>query len=148
MESTLQALGEIVLRGLPTFFLLLLLHFYLKRTFFAPLDKVLAERFEATTGARKQAESAMARAEAKAREYEEAIRDARTEVYKDNEAMRKQWREQQSVMLAEGRAKSETAVAIAKAEMAGDVRTARENLQADSDRIADGIVAAILRRTA
>ena len=95
MESTLQALGEIVLRGLPTFFLLLLLHFYLKRTFFAPLDKVLAERFEATTGARKQAESAMARAEAKAREYEEAIRDARTEVYKDNEAMRKQWREQQ-----------------------------------------------------
>lgn len=148
MESTLQALGEIVLRGLPTFFLLLLLHFYLKRTFFAPLDKVLAERFEATTGARKQAESAMARAEAKAREYEEAIRDARTEVYKDNEAMRKQWREQQSVMLAEARAKSETAVAVAKAEMAGDVRTARENLQADSDRIADGIVAAILRRTA
>ena len=51
-------------------------------------------------------------------------------------------------MLAEARAKSETAVAIAKAEMAGDVRTARENLQADSDRIADGIVAAILRRTA
>ena len=148
MDSTLQALGEIVLRGLPTFFLLLLLHFYLKRTFFAPLDKVLAERFEATTGARKQAESAMARAEAKAREYEEAIRDARTEVYKDNEAMRKQWREQQSVMLAEARAKSETAVAVAKAEMAGDVRTARENLQADSDRIADGIVAAILRRTA
>ena len=148
MESTLQALGEIVLRGLPTFFLLLLLHFYLKRTFFAPLDTVLAERFEATTGARKQAESAMARAEAKAREYEEAIRDARTEVYKDNEAMRKQWREQQSVMLAEARAKSETAVAVAKAEMAGDVRTARENLQADSDRIADGIVAAILRRTA
>ena len=148
MDSTLQALGQIVLRGLPTFFLLLLLHFYLKRTFFSPLDKVLAERFEATTGARKQAESAMARAEAKAREYEEAIRDARTEVYKDNEAMRKQWREQQSVMLAEARAKSETAVAVAKAEMAGDVRTARENLQADSDRIADGIVAAILRRTA
>ena len=148
MDSTLQALGQIVLRGLPTFFLLLLLHFYLKRTFFAPLDKVLAERFEATTGARKQAESAMARAEAKAREYEEAIRAARTEVYKDNEAMRKQWREQQSVMLAEARAKSETAVAVAKAEMAGDVRTARENLQADSDRIADGIVAAILRRTA
>ena len=148
MESTLQSLGQIVLRGLPTFFLLLLLHFYLKRTFFAPLDKVLAERFEATTGARKQAESAMAQAEAKALEYEEAIRAARTEVYKDNEAMRKQWREQQSVMLAEARAKSETAVAVAKAEMAGDVRTARENLHADSDRIADGIVAAILRRTA
>ena len=85
MEATLHALGEIVLKGLPTFFLLILLHFYLKRTFFAPLEKVLAERYEATTGARKQAESAMARAEAKAKEYEEAIRNARTEVYKDND---------------------------------------------------------------
>lgn len=148
MEATLHSLGEIVLRGLPTFFLLVLLHFYLKRTFFAPLDKVLAARYEATTGARKQAESAIARAEAKAKEYEEAIRAARTEVYKDNEAMRKQWREQQSVVLAEARAKSDTVIAAAKAEMAGDVRTARETLQADSDRIADGIVAAILRRAA
>lgn len=148
MEDTLQALGQIVLRGLPTFFLLLLLHFYLKRTFFAPLEKVLAERFEATTGARKQAESAMARAEAKAKEYEDAIRAARTEVYKDNEAMRKKWREQQSVILAEARAKTDSAIAVAKAEMAGDARTARESLQSESDRLADGIVAAILRRAA
>ena len=48
MEATLHSLGEIVLRGLPTFLLLVLLHFYLKRTFFAPLDKVLAARYEAT----------------------------------------------------------------------------------------------------
>ena len=148
MEDTLHALGQIVLRGLPTFFLLLLLHFYLKRMFFAPLEKVLAERFEATTGARKQAEAAMARAEAKAREYEDAIRAARTEVYKDNEGLRKQWREQQSVLLAEARVKTDSAIAVAKAEMAGDARTARESLQSESDRLADGIVAAILRRAA
>jgi F-type H+-transporting ATPase subunit b len=148
MEDTLHALGQIVLRGLPTFFLLLLLHFYLKRTFFAPLEKVLAARFEATTGARKQADDAIARAEAKAREYEEAILAARIEVYRDNEAMRKQWRNQQSAVLAEARAKSDTQIALAKAEMAGDVRAARESLQGESDRIADGIVAAILRRAA
>ena len=148
MEDTLHALGQIVLRGLPTFFLLLLLHFYLKRTFFAPLEKVLAARFEATTGARKEAEAAIARAEAKAREYEDAIRAARTEVYKDNEALRKQWRERQSVLLAEARVKTDSAIAVAKAEMAGDARTARESLQSESDRLADGIVAAILRRAA
>jgi F-type H+-transporting ATPase subunit b len=148
MEATLHALGEIVLKGLPTFFLLLLLHFYLKRTFFSPLEKVLAERYEATTGARKQAESAMARAEAKAKEYEEAIRAARTEVYKENEALRKQWREQQANLLAEARAKADSAIAVAKAELAADVRTARESLQADSERIAEGIAAAILGRAA
>jgi len=148
MEATLHALGEIVLKGLPTFFLLLVLHFYLKRMLFSPLQKVLDERYEATTGARKQAESAMARAEAKATEYEEALRTARTEVYKENDALRKQWREQQTTLLAEARVKAESAIAIAKAELAGDVRAARETLQADSDRIADGITAAILRRTA
>lgn len=148
MEATLHALGEIVLRGLPTFFLLLLLHFYLKRTFFVPLEKVLAERFEATTGARKQAESALARADAKAQEYEDAIRAARTEVYKENEALRKHWRDQQAVMLADAREEADSAIAVAKAEMAGDVRAARETLQAESNRIADGIVAAILRRAA
>lgn len=148
MEATLHALGEIVLKGLPTFFLLILLHFYLKRTFFAPLEKVLAERYEATTGARKQAESAIAKAEAKAKEYEEAIRAARSEVYKENEALRKQWRDQQSTALAEARAKADAAIAAAKADLASDVDAARAGLQAESDRIADGIAAAILRRTA
>lgn len=148
MEATLHALGEIVLKGLPTFFLLILLHFYLKRTFFAPLEKVLAERYEATTGARKQAESAMARAEAKAKEYEEAIRNARTEVYKDNDVMRKKWREEQAVVLGDARERADSLVKTAKAELAADVRAARESLQAESERIADGITAAILRRSA
>lgn len=148
MEATLHALGEIVLKGLPTFFLLILLHFYLKRTFFAPLEKVLAERYEATTGARKQAESAIAKAEAKAKEYEEAIRAARSEVYKENEALRKQWRDQQSALLAETRAKSDAAIAAAKADLAGEVQVARQTLQGETERIADEITAAILRRTA
>jgi F-type H+-transporting ATPase subunit b len=148
MEATLHALGEIVLKGLPTFFLLILLHFYLKRTFFAPLEKVLAQRYDATTGARKQAEGALAKAEAKAKEYEEAIRNARTEVYKENEAMRKRWRDEQGVALADARAKSDALVAQSKADLAGDVSVARATLQAESERIADGITAAILRRTA
>ena len=148
MEATLHALGEIVLKGLPTFFLLILLHFYLKRTFFAPLEKVLAERYDATTGARKQAEGALAKAEAKAKEYEEAIRNARTEVYKENEAMRKRWRDEQVTVLADARAKSDALVAKSKAELAGDVEAARGTLRAESERIADGIAAAILRRTA
>jgi F-type H+-transporting ATPase subunit b len=148
MEATLHALGEIVLKGLPTFFLLILLHFYLKRTFFAPLEKVLAERYEATTGARKQAESAIAKAEAKAKEYEEAIRAARSEVYKENEVLRKQWRDQQATMLAETRAKSDAAIAAAKADLANEVQAARQGLQAETERIADDITAAILRRTA
>lgn len=146
MEATLHALGEIVLKGLPTFFLLILLHFYLKRMFFVPLEKVLAERYEATTGARKQAESALQRAEAKAKEYEEAIRDARTEVYKENEALRKRWRDEQTAVLSDARAKADAQIAAAKAELAAETQSARQSLRAESERIADDITAAVLRR--
>lgn len=148
MEATLHALGQIVLRGLPTFFLLILLHFYMKRTFFAPLEKVLAERYAATTGARKEAEVAMARAEAKAKEYEDAIRAARTEVYRENDALRKAWRDEQAVSLAGARAKADSAIAAAKEGLAAEARIARETLQSESDRIAESIAAAVLGRAA
>lgn len=148
MEATLHALGEIVLKGLPTFFLLVLLHFYLKRVFFSPLEKVLAERYQATTGAKKQAEEALARAEAKAKEYEAAVRDARTEIYKENEVLRKKWRDEQAVIVADARQRADSAIAAARAELASEGRAAHEALAMESERIADGIVAAVLRRSA
>lgn len=148
MEATLHALGEIVLKGLPTFFLLILLHFYLKKVYFGPLTEVLAKRYEATAGAKKQAESAIARAEAKAKEYEEAIKNARTEVYRENEALRKKWRDEQTVQLGEAKSKADSMVAVAKAELSGDVRAAQDSLRAESERLADQICASVLRRSA
>lgn len=148
MDATLHALGEIALKGLPTFFLLVLLHFYLKAMFFKPLEKVLAERYAATTGAKKAAEEAVARAESKAAEYESAIRNARTEIYKENEVLRKQWRAAQAEQLAAARNQADSAIKVAKAELAGEARTARESLQQEVRRIADGITSTILRGAA
>ena len=69
MEATLHALGEIFVQALPTFFLVLFLFLYLRALFFKPLEKVLAERNEATAGARKKASEALERANAKAAAY-------------------------------------------------------------------------------
>lgn len=148
MEATLHALGEIVLKGLPTFFLLIFLHFYLKKMLFGPLAEVLEKRYAATTGAKKQAEAAIAKAEAKAKEYEDAIKNARTEVYRDNEAMRKKWREQQTEQLADAKKRADSTIEVAKAEIAAEVRAAQDGLKAESERIAEQIVRAVLRRTA
>src|SRR5450759_4247310 len=46
MDQTLHALGVLFLKALPTFILVLLLHFYLKRMFFAPLQRALKRREE------------------------------------------------------------------------------------------------------
>ena len=46
MDQTLHALGVLFLKALPTFILVLLLHFYLKRMFFGPLQRALKAREE------------------------------------------------------------------------------------------------------
>ena len=80
MDATLRALGELIIQALPTFFIVLLLHFYLKHTFTKPLARILAERNEATEGARKKAAAALEQADAKTAAYEAQIRAARNEI--------------------------------------------------------------------
>src|SRR3954452_6008069 len=81
MDAMLHALGGILLRAVPTFLLVVLLHFYLKSMFFKPLKKVLDQRYEATEGARKLAEQAMQEASARTAQYEAAVRAAKAEIY-------------------------------------------------------------------
>src|SRR5438270_11159738 len=85
MEETLHALGGILLKAIPTFILVILLNFFLKYSFFRPLERILKSRYDATEGARKQAEETIARAEAKAAEYDAALRSARAEIYQEQE---------------------------------------------------------------
>lgn len=148
MDATLDALYNIILRGLPTFFLVLLLHFFLKSTFFLPMEKLLKERYDATVGARKKAAEAVSRAEQKAAEYEAAITKARTEIYKLNEEKRKVLADEMSARFAEERKASETKLAEAKADVVAQVASARQGLLAETEAIAETITASILGRTA
>jgi len=148
MDATLDALYNIILRGLPTFFLVLLLHFYLKSTFFKPIEKVLRDRFDATVGARKKAAEAVARAGQKAAEYEGAIRHARTEIYKLNEETRKALAAEITAQFADEKKAAETKLAEAKVVVATEVAEARQGLLAETESLAEAITASILRRTA
>src|ERR1019366_6637345 len=83
MDKTLHDLGGILLSGLPTFFLVLILAFFVKTLYVAPLKKVLAERHRLTEGAKKAAEDSFRNAESKVAEYEEALNRARGEIYQE-----------------------------------------------------------------
>ena len=69
MDSILRDLGGILLRAVPTFLLVIFLHFYLKSVFFGPIQRILQKRYEATEGARKLADESLARAAQKTAEY-------------------------------------------------------------------------------
>jgi F-type H+-transporting ATPase subunit b len=148
MEAILQQLGQLLLKALPTFLLVILLQYYLKAVFFKPLDKVLQRRYEATEGARKLAEESLQHASAKAAEYEAAMRAARVEVYQAQEKLHKELQEAEAVQLLEARKRAEAAVEAARQQLARDVETAKASLAAQSDMLAGQIAETILRRSA
>ena len=144
MEQTLQALGGILLKAIPTVILLLILHAYLRAVLFTPLEKMLRQRGELTEGARKAADQSLAAAEAKAAEYEAKLREARGAVYKEQEETRKRWLEDQTAQVAQSRSSAEAAVRKAKEELATEAGAARASLAETSSALADQIATSLL----
>ena len=144
----LHALGGILLRAVPTFLLVILLHFYLKNIFFKPLEKVLHQRYEATEGARKLAEQSLEQAAAKTASYEAQLRAAKAAMYQAQEQLHKQLQEREAAALGEARKSAEAAIKLAKTQLADDVEAAKTSLAADSESLANQIAKTILRRNA
>lgn len=140
MDATLNALGGILLRALPTFFLVLVLHFYVKKMFFQPLEKVLAERRAATEGAREAAEAGFAKAAKLAADYEQALRVARADIAREREELRKKLLEEQAHAIAEAKVSLRTEIEEAQRQIAQEAETARAVLRAESERLASRIV--------
>ena len=148
MDVILHQLGELLLKAVPTFLIVVLLNFYLKAMFFKPLEKVLHRRYEQTEGTRKMAEESLQRAAAKTAEYEAALRAARAEIYHAEEQLHKELQEQQGAQIAEARRAAESAVQEARQQIAADVEAAKAGLQRDSESLANEIAETILRRRA
>jgi len=148
MDAMLQALGGILLRAVPTFLLVILLHFYLKNMFFKPLEKVLHERFQATEGARQHAEKSLMEAAAKTAQYEEQLRTAKAEMYQAQERLSRELAEREAAAVSEARKSADTAIKQARAALAADVEAAKASLASDSETLANQIADAILRRNA
>jgi len=148
MEATLHALSGILLRAIPTFLLIIFLHFYLKYMFFKPLDKVLHSRYDATEGARKRAAESLEKAAAKTAEYETALRNARAEVYRSQEELHRSLQAQHAAQTHAAREEADAAVREAKAELAAEIAQAKKDLAADSETLANQIADAVLNQGA
>jgi F-type H+-transporting ATPase subunit b len=144
MDATLQALGGILLKAIPTLLLLVAVHLYLKFMFFKPLIAVLAKRREATEGARQAAESAMAQANSRAGEIEAALRKARDEIYSSQEQSRKQLVELQTQAIEEARKKSHGLVHDARTQLKAESDAAKAELATYAQTLAEQISARLL----
>ena len=146
MDKTLHDLGSIVLNGLPTFFLVLILAACVKYLYLKPLEKVLAERYRLTEGARKAAEESLKSADSKIAEYENSLAEARGAINKEQAEFLTRIRDEQAEQVRKIRLESEHRIATAKLAIADEARVAAEGLEAQSDTLAAQIADAVLSR--
>ena len=141
----LVALEEILLQAIPTFLLVWLLYLYTVQVFFRPLQKTLQKRHAATGRLREMAAENIALAERKTAEYQEALRAARAEVYRQQEQERQRALERKAELLRQARQQAEEIVHRTQQEIRGEVEDAKKGLAQESEQIALSITEAILK---
>ncbi len=109
-----------------------------------PLGRALAERRARTAGAVEDAHQAIARAEQRAQEYAEKLRQARAEIFKAREQRIRQWTAERDAAVNEARKAAGVKVAQARAGMEAETATARQAIQASSGELAGRVVRAVL----
>ena len=145
MQEIVHQLGELFLQAVPTVLIVLAFYLILRALFFKPLLAVMAERDARTVGARKAAEAAEAAAAEKVKQYQEALKKARAQVYGEQEAARKKLLDERAARLKDARTKAAARVAEAKEQTAKESAEALKELHSSVTQLAMEIARRVLQ---
>jgi F-type H+-transporting ATPase subunit b len=126
----------------------LLLTAVLNRLLFKPVLRVMAERERAIASARSLAEQSATQARAATAEFEQKTREARAELYRQMDEMRRAATNTRTQVIAETRAEAEAEVASASARLRAEADEARRTLAADAEALGAEVAERILGRKA
>jgi F-type H+-transporting ATPase subunit b len=143
--DTLKQLGELLLTSIPTIVCLLIVWAAYRNIVQKKLVQVLADRHARTEGAIQQAQSEISKAEARTAEYEQRLREARSQIYKAQEARHRHIVEKRSAALAEAHRQADEMVKRSRTDLERDVTEARATLQTQADALAAQIIDSILK---
>lgn len=143
--DTLKQLGELLLESIPTIVCLLIVWGAYRTIVQKKLQRVLAERHAHTEGAIQEAQAQISKAEARTTEYEQRLREARSHLYKAQEARRRHLMEKRSAALAEAHRHADEMVKNARVDLARGVHEAQATLQQQAETLATQIIASILK---
>ena len=145
MQEIVHQLGELFLQAVPTVLIILLFYIILRALFFKPLLQVMAERDSRTVGAQKAAEAAQTAAAEKVKQYQEALKQARGQVYAEQEAARKRLLDERAAQLKDARTKASGEVSAGKERAAGELAAARREIEASVAQLSMEIARRILQ---
>jgi F-type H+-transporting ATPase subunit b len=138
---------ELFFQVVPIVLILLVFYAVLRALFFNPLLKVIAEREARTIGAQKAAEAAQKAAAEKVKQYRDALKQARTEIYVEQEAARKKVLDERAAQLKEARAKTATMVSAAGERIAAEVLAAQREIESGITPVAALVARRVLQST-
>jgi F-type H+-transporting ATPase subunit b len=146
--AIVHQLGELFLGAVPTVLLILIFYFILRSLFFKPLLAVMAERDARSIGAQKAAEAAQLASAEKLKQYQDALKQARAQLYAEQEAARKKLLDERAAVLKDARAKSSAEVSAAKERVAAEFAAARRDLDTGISQLAAEIASRVLQPSA
>ena len=145
MEQIVEKLALLLRDATPTFVLLLLLYIFLKKVFFNPLERILDQRHQQTEGAMQAARERLELASRKSAEYQQALKEARAEIYRALERERQQTVEESAQQVLRARTQADEQVRMAREELRAEVERAKVLLAEQSGAMADSIAEAVLK---
>ncbi len=145
MQELLRQLGQLFLQAIPTVVIVFLFYIFAKSVFFKPILHAMDERHRRIEGARAEAEKLQARNREKTREYEEALKHARVEIYTEQEASRQFVLDERARQLSAARAQAQQRVREEKTRIQADLVASRKLVEAQTNELAGEIVQTMLR---
>jgi len=148
MDAILRQIGELLISSIPTIIALLIVWTGYRYIVHGKLQQVLEQRHALTQGAVEQAQKEIAKAEARTAEYEQRLREARTEIYKAQQANRQQIMDKRGAALAEARKQAGEKVKEARASLAAAMDSSKASLRQQVDALADKVIESVLKPAA
>jgi F-type H+-transporting ATPase subunit b len=129
-------------------FFVLLLPGILNRLLYKPLLRVMEERQRAINSARELAERSAAEAKRAAAEFDRKTGEARSELYKQMDEMRRTAMDERAAIVVRTRAEAESEIAAASAKLQSEADDARRRLSAEAETLGAAVAERILGRKA
>ena len=148
MDAILRQIGELLVNSIPTIISVLILWTAYRFIIHGKLRQVLAERHALTEGAIERAQQEVATAEKRTAEYEQRVRDARSQLYKTQQANRQRVMDERNAALADSRKNAGEMVKQARAALEKDTLGAKAALEQQANVLADQVIATVLKPAA
>jgi len=148
MDAILRQIGELLVNSIPTIISVLILWTAYRFIVHGKLRQVLEQRHALTEGTIERAQQEIAIAEKRTAEYEQRVRDARSQIFKTQQANRQRVMEDRNAALAESRQRAGEMVKKARAVLEAETSAAKGSLEQQAGVLADQVIATVLKPAA